>query len=136
VNSPKSLCRKGPCAFALPESRRNRAVPVDKALSQKAPRLLSPNPLPHCVVYLHEMRISALLKATGEVSARCRSGMRWAPRPSRKASVIAPKLNILQPHSLQQRVVSQIQDMVAFMIRKVFLKQMQARVDLCATPVC
>ena len=37
--------------------------------------------------------------------------------------IIAPQFNILQPHSLQQRVVGQIQHMVALVVGQVLLKQ-------------
>ena len=107
---------------------------VDKGLSQKAPRLLSPNPLPHRVSDFHQIEDIGLFKATGEVSARCRVRNALGAQPIEEGFIIAPQFNILQPHSLQQRVVSQIQDMVAFMVGKVFLKQMQARVDLLPQP--
>src|SRR4029077_15809905 len=52
--APNPFVGKGHPAFALPESRRNRAVGVDKGLCQKAPGLLSPNPLSHRVGDLHQ----------------------------------------------------------------------------------
>ena len=67
--TPDSLIGKSHPAFAFPESRRNRAVGVDKGLCQEAPGLLSPNPLPHRVGDLHEIEDVGLFKATGEVPA-------------------------------------------------------------------
>ena len=67
--APNPFVGKGHAAFAFPESRRNRAVGVDKGLCQKAPGLLSPNPLSHRVGDLHQIEDIALLKATGEVPA-------------------------------------------------------------------
>src|SRR6476660_3099586 len=84
--APYSLIGKSHPAFALPESRRNRAVGVDEGLCQKAPGLLPPNPLPHRVGNLHQIEDIALLKATGEVPAGGWIRNALAPRPSRKAS--------------------------------------------------
>ena len=105
-----------------------------KASLKKSPRLLPPNPLPHRVGYLHQIEDIGLLKATGEVSAGGRVRNALGAQPIEEGFIIAPQFNILQPHSVQQRVVSQIQDMVAFVVGKVFLKQMQARVDLLPQP--
>ena len=80
------------------------------------------------------LRISASSKRRVKSPLVVGSGMCWAPRPIQEGLIIAPQLNIFQPHSLQQRVVSQIQHVVAFMIRKVLLKQMQPRVDLLPQP--
>ena len=75
-----------------------------------------------------------LLKTTGEVPAGGRVRNALGAQTIEESLIIAPQLNILQPHSLQQRVVSQIQHMVALMIRKVLLKQMQPRVDFLPQP--
>ena len=105
-----------------------------KASRQKAPGLLSPNPLPHRVGDLHQIEDIVLLKATGEVPAGGRVRNALGAQTIEEGLIIAPQFNILQPHSLQQRVVGQIQHMVALMIRKVLLKQMQPRVDLLPQP--
>ena len=60
--------------------------------------------------------------------------MRAGAHSIEEGLIIAPQLNILQPHSVEQRVVGQIPHMVALMIRKVLLKQMEARVDLLRSP--
>jgi hypothetical protein len=92
---------------------------VDKGLSQK-PRLLSPNPLPHRVGYLHEIEDVSFLKATGEVPAGGRVRNALGAQTIEEGLIIAPQFNILQSHSVQKRVVGQIQHMVALVIRKVF----------------
>src|SRR6478609_3302045 len=84
--APNPFVGKGHAAFAFPESRRNRAVGVDKGLSQKAPRLLSPNPLSHRVGDLHQIEDVGLLKATGEVPAGGRVRNALGAQPVRKAS--------------------------------------------------
>ena len=132
--TPNPFVGQGHAAFALPESLRNRAVRVDKGLSQKPSRLLSPNPLPHRVGYLHQIEDIALLKATGEVPAGGWIRNALGAQTIEEGLIIAPQLNVLQPHSVQKRVVGQIQHMVALMIRKVLLKQMQPRVDLLPQP--
>ena len=121
--TPNPFVRKGHATLALPESRRNCAVRIDKGLSQKAPRLLSPNPLSHRVGDLHQIENVDLLKATGEVPAGGRVRNALSAQTIEEGLIIAPQFNILQPHSLQQRIVSQIQDMVALMIGQMFLKQ-------------
>ena len=93
-----------------------------------------PNPLPHRVGYLHEVEDIVLLKATGEVSAGGRIRNALGAQTIEEGLIIAPQLNVFQPHSVQKRVVGQIQHMVALMIRKVLLKQMQPRVDLLPQP--
>ena len=100
--TPNAFVGKGHAAFAFPESRRNRAVRVDKGLSQKAPGLLSPNPLPHRVGYLHQIEDVSFLKATGEVSAGGRIRNALGAQTIEEGLIIAPQLNILQPHSVQQ----------------------------------
>ena len=102
---------------------------IDKGLCQKTSGLVIPDPLPHRVGYLHQIEDIGLLKATGEVPAGGRIRNALGAQPIEKSLIIAPELNILQPHSLQQRVVGQIQHMIALMIRKVFFKQMQPGVD-------
>ena len=97
-----------------------------KASLKKPLGCLPPNPLPHRVGYLHQIEDIGLLKATGEVSARGRVRNALGAHSIEEGLIIAPQLNILQPHSLEQRVVGQIQHMVALMVGKVLLKQMQA----------
>ena len=91
--------RKSHAAFALPESKRNRAVDIDKGLFEKASGLLIPNPLRHGVGDLHEFEDIVLLEATGEVSAggRVRNALR--AQPIEEGLMIAPELDILQAHS-------------------------------------
>ena len=105
-----------------------------RASVEKAPGLLIPNSLPRCVGYLHEVDDIVLLKATGEVPAGGRVRNALGARPVEEGLIIAPQFDILQPHSVEQRVVGQIQHMVALMIRKVLLKQMQPGVDLLPQP--
>ena len=92
-----------------------------KASLKKPRRLLSPNTSPHRVGYLHQIKDISLLKAASEVSTGRRVRNALGAQSIEEGLIIAPKLNILQPHSIEQRVVSQIQNMVALMIRKVFL---------------
>jgi hypothetical protein len=75
-----------------------------------------------------------LLKTTGEVPAGGRVRNALSAQSIEEGLIIAPQLNILQPHSLEQRVVGQIQHMVALVVGQVFLKQMQPRVDLLPQP--
>ena len=103
--TPDSLIGKSHPAFALPESRRNCAVGVDEGLCQKAPGLLSPNPLPHRVGDFHEIEDVGLFKATGEVSAGGRVRNALGAQTIEEGLIIAPQFNILQPRALQQRVV-------------------------------
>ena len=105
-----------------------------KASRQKAPGLLIPNSLPRCVGYLHQIEDIVLLKATGEVPAGGRVRNALGAQPIEEGLIIAPQFDILQPHSVEQRVVGQIQHMIALMIRKVLLKQMQPGVDLLPQP--
>jgi hypothetical protein len=62
------------------------------------------------------LRISASSKRRVKSPLVVGSGNALGAQPIQEGFVIAPQFNILQPHSLQQRVVSQIQDMVAFML--------------------
>jgi hypothetical protein len=132
--APNAFVGKSHAAFAFPESRRNGAIGIDKGLSQKAPGLLIPNPLPHRVGDLHELEDIGLFKATGEVSTGGRVGNALGAQTIEEGLIIASQFNILQPHSIQQRVVGQIQHMIALMVRKVLLKQMQPGVDLLPQP--
>jgi hypothetical protein len=96
--------------------------------------LLSPNPLPHRVGDLHEIEDVGFFKATSKVPAGSRIRNALGAQSIEEGLIIAPQLNILQPHSLEQRVVGQIQHMVALMIGKVLLEQMQPGVDLLPQP--
>src|SRR6476659_7744515 len=94
--APYSLIGKSHPAFALPESRRNRAVGVDEGLCQKAPGRLPPNPLPHRVGNLHQIENIALLKATGEVPAGGWIRNALGAQTIEEGLIIAPQFNILQ----------------------------------------
>jgi hypothetical protein len=90
--------------------------------------------LPDRVGYLHQVGNIDIIKATGEVAAGCRVRNALGAQPVKEGFIIAAKFDVLQPHSIEQRVVGQIQNVVALVIGKVFLEQMQARVDLLAQP--
>ena len=93
-----------------------------------------PNPLPHRVGYLHQIEDIGLLKATSEVPAGGRVRNALGAQTIQEGLIIAPQLNILQPYSLEQGVVGQIQHVVALVVGQVLLKQMQPRVDFLPQP--
>ena len=70
--TPDAFVGKSHAPFAFPESRRHRAVGIDKGLCQKTPGLLSPHSLPHRVGYLLQSEDIVLLKATGVSRNVCR----------------------------------------------------------------
>ncbi len=69
------------------------------------------------------------LKTSAEVAGR--RGIGNPPRPERVEIhfVVAPQLDVLQARAIAQRVVGQVQHVVALVIRQVNLQQLQAAVD-------
>ena len=132
--APNAFVGKSHPAFAFPASRRNRAVGINQGLAQKALGLLLPNPLPHRAGDLHQIEDVRLRKATSKISAGGRVRNALGAQPIEEGFIIAPQFNVLQPHSVEQCVVGQIQHVVTLMIRQMLLEQMQPGVDLLPQP--
>ena len=105
------------------------AVHVDFSLGKELRRLLGPDFLPHLVKHVQQRAHVACVEAAAEVAGRGRVGNAPRPQGVEEHFVVAPQFDVLQAGTVAQRVVGQVEHVVALVIRQVNLQQVQAAVD-------
>jgi hypothetical protein len=90
--------------------------------------------LPHAVDYIHQFDDVAFAKPPSKVPTGRRIRDTLRSEPVKKGLVVASQFNVLQAHTLEHRVVGQVQNMVTLMVGQMPLEQMQPGVDFIGQP--
>jgi hypothetical protein len=99
-------------------------------LREKIPWLLFPDPLSRRIDGFHKRHNRVLIEAPCEISAGGRIRNALGSQTIQESFIVATQLDVFEPQTIQQRVVGQIQHVVAFVIRQMSLEQLHPRIDL------
>src|SRR6476619_7908739 len=110
--TPDPFVGKRHPSFALSQRRGNRAVGVNKGLRQKPTRLLFPDPLAGRIDGFHELQNRVLIKASCKISTGGRIRDPLCSQTIQERFLLATQLDILQPLTIEQGIVSQVQNVI------------------------
>src|SRR6478752_895948 len=127
--TPEPFVGKRHPSFALSQRRSHRAVGVNKGLRQKPTRLLFPDPLAGRIDGFHELQNRVLIKASCKISTGGRIRDPLCSQTIQERFIIATQLDILQPLTLEQGIVSEVQHVITLVIGQMPLEQLQPAID-------